>query len=285
MALFGYSSSVKKLFLEARATRRATFAAKPKSVFDYLKLRRIISEGKINPEEVELIANAANGPAAVKIDHPIMTYEEMDAVKGLNSSTRRAKLLDTTMGFEMDLKQRLLQIAFDAKSAVEDGFSFLALSDRKTSDKRLQVPSILACGAVHRMLSMRKMRSGVGIFVETGEATRVHHFACLYACGANGVHPFLAQECLVDEVAGGKLRESAESLVEKYRETLEGGLKALIARKGYQSLSSFKESRKLDANGLASELVELCLPDTSAKMPSNGFPEIKAALLAMRARG
>jgi len=31
-------------------------------------------------------------------------------------------------------------------------------------------------------------------------------------------------------------------------------------------------------------LVELCLPDTTAKLPSDGFAEIKAGLIALRSK-
>ncbi len=287
VAFFGYASSIKRLFVDARATRKTGFHAKPRWVSDYLRITRNPERTPNRPEvaELKLACDIADGAGAVRLCHPVMTYEEMHAVKGFASGARRTKVLDTTMGFDMDLKQRLLQIAFDAKTAVEEGFTFLVLSDRKASETRLHVPPILACGAVHRILSLQKLRSSVGLFVETGGVHRVHHFACLYACGADGVHPFLAQECIVDEVAAGHTQDSAEILVVRYREALEGGLKSLLSRKRYPSLKVFKESRTLEAHGLSTEIVELCLPEATAKSPSDGFAEIKAGLLALRSRG
>lgn len=286
MALFGYAGSINTLFVDAKATRSPALGIKPKRVFDYLRFARNTkrSETKQDFSESNLVCDIAEGPVAVRLCHPVMTYEEMDAVKGFGTGTRRTMVLDTTMGLETSLKQRLLQIAFDAKTAVEEGFTFLVLSDRKTSDVRLHVPAVLACGAVHRLLSLQKLRAGIGLFVETGETRGIHDFGCLYACGADGVHPFLAQECIVDEVAGGQVPESAESLVIRYREALESGLKTLLSRKRYGSLEAFKRFRKLEAHGLATELVELCLPEAAAKSPSDGFQEVKAALLAQRAK-
>jgi hypothetical protein len=211
-----------------------------------------------------------------------MTFEEIDAVKLLHRGARQAKVLDTTLGLDMDMEQRLLQIAFDAKSAVEEGFTMLVLSDRRVSESRMQVPSLLAVGAVHRMLSHLGLRNRAALFIETGEARTTHHFSCLFAYGADGVHSFLAQECLVDNVASGANAESASMLIRRYREALEEGIAASLKKRGFASLEAFKKGQMYEAVGLAANVVSLCLPNTPTKLPKNGFTELKNLVLSGR---
>jgi hypothetical protein len=64
------------------------------------------------------------------------------------------------------------------QAAISSGFSFIVLSDRSFGPGRVPLPSLLATGAVHHHLVGLKIRSRVGLLVETGEVSAV---ACVRA--------------------------------------------------------------------------------------------------------
>lgn len=60
-----------------------------------------------------------------------------------------------------------------AVKGVEEGYRILILSDRKTTESRVPVSTLLACGAVHHRLIELKLRLKIVLVVETGEAREV----------------------------------------------------------------------------------------------------------------
>src|SRR5260370_16457666 len=85
----------------------------------------------------------------------------------------------------------------EAEVAVKEGINMIILSDRRAGADRIQIPSLLACAAVHHHLIREGLRTSVGIVVESGEPREIHHFACLAGYGAEAINPYLAFETLV----------------------------------------------------------------------------------------
>ena len=67
------------------------------------------------------------------------------------------------------LKQ-LEKICKETDEAIEDGFSFIVLSDKNVNEKEIAVSSFLACSSVHHHLVQNQNRTRIGIIVESGEA-------------------------------------------------------------------------------------------------------------------
>lgn len=81
------------------------------------------------------------------------------------------QVLDAT--FELSagpegLRAGLDRLAQEAERAVDDGFSFLVLSDRSFGPQRVPISPVLAGGRVHHHLVASKKRSCIGIAVESG---------------------------------------------------------------------------------------------------------------------
>eukprot|EP00983_Pelagomonas_calceolata_P041485 1138089-Pelagomonas_calceolata.AAC.13 len=88
-----------------------------------------------------------------------------------------AQVIDTTFPVSEGpggLRTALDRIAAEAEAGVAAGYSFLVLSDRNFGPERAPVSSLLALGCVHHHLVHLKMRSRVGLFVESGEARELH---------------------------------------------------------------------------------------------------------------
>lgn len=91
-------------------------------------------------------------------------------------------MIDTTFDVkegEAGLTTALARIAKEAASAIDEGYSFLVLSDRNFSSERVPVSPLLATGRVHHHLVERKQRSRIGLIVESGESREVHQFCTL----------------------------------------------------------------------------------------------------------
>ena len=79
------------------------------------------------------------------------------------------------------------RICQESEQAIEQGFSFVVLSDKKLGPKRIAISSLLACSSVHHHLIGKEKRTRIGIIVETGEAREVHHHCLLIGYGADAI--------------------------------------------------------------------------------------------------
>ena len=94
------------------------------------------------------------------VPHPILTNEELAAIKHLDHRGWKAKTIDITFdnpasqkpGFSEAgdcLVAALNRICVEADQAIAEGYSLVVLSDRGCSHDRVPISSLLACGAVH----------------------------------------------------------------------------------------------------------------------------------------
>jgi glutamate synthase (NADPH/NADH) large chain len=278
----------------------APLSKEPKLVFDYLRqlfaqvtnppidsIREEIVMSLACPvgPESNLLDSTAENCRRLNLKHPILNCDETSALKSLRVNGWKTKVIGTTMCADSDLRQRLLQIALEAIAAVEEGYSFIVLSDKNVGPNKLHIPSLLACGTVHHQLIKKGLRSKVGLFVETGEAREVHHFCCLFGYGADGVHPYLAHDYLIELIALGKIKDSARGAIERYRKSLEKGILKVLAKLGISTLQSYKGAQTFEALGLSQEVVDFCLTGTSTRLSGHTFEDIKQALLRLSARG
>ena len=82
------------------------------------------------------------------------------------------------------LEQRLESICKEADEAINDGATYIILSDRKIDSENAPIPTPLATAAVHHHLVRNGKRTQIGLIVESGEPRENHHFAVLLGYGA-----------------------------------------------------------------------------------------------------
>src|SRR5262249_59155261 len=109
-----------------------------------------------------------------------------------------------------------------AEAAVREGINIIILSDRGAGSDRIQIPSLLACAAVHHHLIREGLRTSVGLVVESGEPREVHHFACLAGYGAEAINPYLAFETLV--AIKDELKLDEQEVVKRYIKSIDKAL-------------------------------------------------------------
>lgn len=212
---------------------------------------------------------------------PLLSIEEMEAVKKMNYRGWRSKVLDITYSKDSGkkgLEETLNRICYEAREAIKEGYTLLVLSDRAFSSKRVAVSSLLAVGAVHHHLVKKLERTRIGLIVESAEPREVHHFCTLVGFGADAICPYLAIEAIWRLQVDGKIQPKAsgefylkDELVKKYFKASNYGMMKVLAKMGISTLASYKGAQIFEALGLSSEVVERCFAGTPSRVEGATF--------------
>ena len=213
------------------------------------------------------------------IPHPILTNEEVAAIKAIDHRGWKSKTIDITYprsDGDAGLRPAIDRICAEATQAIHDGYSLVVLSDRAVSPDRVPVSSLLVTGAVHHALVKQELRTRIGIVLESGEAREVHNFCLLTGYGADAINPYLAFEALRQARIDGLLEEefSDEKIVPAFRKAVAKGIKKVMGKMGISTLASYKGAQIFEAVGLASEVIEKCFVGTSSRISGVGFDVI-----------
>ena len=272
----------------------AVMSDKPRLLYDYFKQRFAqVTNPAIDSirEEVIMALECCCGPERnlletteahahrLRIPHPILSNEELAAIKGLDHRGWRSALIDICFpagAGEDGLRTALGHICQQASQAVAEGYSLIVLSDRAMNAQATPISALLAMGAVHHHLVRQHERTRIGVIVETGEAREVHHHCLLVGYGADAINPYLAFEALWDAKAGGALADaphinSDADLVAAYRKGVAKGLLKVMAKMGISTLQSYKGAQIFEAVGLADEVVERAFRGTASRVQGVGF--------------
>ena len=272
----------------------AVMSSKPRMLYDYFKQRFaqvtnpaidsireevvMALECYIGPERNLLKATQAHAHR-LRLPHPILSNEELAALKNMDHRGWKSQVLDITFpsgAGEKGLREALDRLCREASAAIEDGYSLVILSDRALSKERVAISALMAVGAVHHHLVETYARTRIGLIVETGEAREVHHHCLLVGYGADGINPYLAFESLWDARRNGYLDTAAhihsdEDIVTAYRKGVAKGMMKVMAKMGISTLQSYKSAQIFEAVGLACDVVDRCFNGTASRIQGAGF--------------
>lgn len=212
---------------------------------------------------------------------PLLSAEEMEAIKKMDYRGWRSKVVDITYSKNRGrkgLEEALDRICSEARSAIHDGYTTLVLSDRGFSLKRVAVSSLLAVGAVHQHLVSKLERTRIGLVIESAEPREVHHFCTLVGFGADAICPYLAIETIWRLQIDGKIPpkrdggfRTREELVKKYFKASNYGMMKVLAKMGISTLASYKGAQIFEALGLSSEVIQKCFSGTPSRVEGATF--------------
>ncbi len=286
----------------------AVMSEKPRMLYDYFKqlfaqvtnpaidsIREEVImalECYIGPEANLLEVSAANAHR-LRIPHPILTNEEVAALKGLDSRGWKSRTIDITYPRDSGsagLTKSLDRICREASEAIADGMSLIVLSDRAISESRVPHSALIATGAVHHHLVRTHARTRIGVIVETGEAREVHHHCLLIGYGADAINPYLAFEALWQARADGMLADaphvkSDDDVVYAYRKATAKGILKVMAKMGISTLQSYKGAQIFEAIGLANDVIDRCFVGTASRVQGVGFDVLAEELQRRHAIG
>ena len=224
----------------------------------------------------------------VEIEQPVLTIDQLRKLQYIDNNHLQSKTIAITFkasGEPGALKKALDRVCFNAKSAVEDGYEILILSDREVDSDHVAIPSVLATAAVHHYLIREKLRSGADIILESGDIRETHHFATVIGYGAAAVNPYLALESMYglrDEgVLDSKLTD--EEIVAKYTAAVGSGLLKTFSKMGISTLQSYLGAQVFEALGINSDVIDQYFTGTVSRIEGLSLDQIaQEALLRHR---
>ena len=301
---FGYTTEtlqfmIKPIVTEARDpvgsmgndAALACLSDEPRLLYDYFKqLFAQVTNPAIDSirEEVIMSLECYIGPEGNLLDtterqchrllvpHPILSNEQLAALKNIKHQGWRAKTIDITwpkVEGSNGLVKALERICNEAEQAIADGYSLVVLSDQNIGADDVPIPTLIACGAIHHHLVRLEKRTRIGIILETGEAREVHHHCLLIGYGADAINPYAAFEALWQCQRDNQLATSwtDEKIVAGYRKGVAKGMLKVMAKMGISTLQSYKGAQIFEAVGLSEEVVDRCFSGTPSRIKGVGF--------------
>ncbi len=307
MQAFGYTVETLQIMLQPLVTELrdplgsmgndaalAVMSEKPRMIYDYFKQRFAqVTNPAIDSirEEVIMALNCYVGPEQnlleateahchrLRIPHPILSNEQLAALKHMDHRGWRSRVIDITFpagSGKQGLVAALDRISAEASGAIADGMSLLILSDRGVDADRVPISSLLAVGTVHHHLVKEESRTRIGLILESGEAREVHHHCLLIGYGADAINPYLAFEALWDSRRKGYLDgaphiRSDDDVVAAYRKGTAKGILKVMAKMGISTLQSYKGAQIFEAVGLADDVIERAFLGTASRVQGAGL--------------
>ena len=208
------------------------------------------------------------------LDFPILDNDELATLLAVDAHpatadfhTVRLRGLYPVAGGTAALQQRLGEICEEAVAAIDEGATFLVLSDRDANQVLAPIPSLLLTSAVQHHLVRTGRRTAAGLIVEAGDVREVHHAALLIGYGASAINPYLAMESVEELVSRGVISDlRPDQAVANLIRALGKGVLKIMSKMGIATVASYRGAQTFEAVGLSQELVETWFPGTVSRI-------------------
>ena len=273
-------------------TPHAVLSDKPQLLYAYFKqLFAQVTNPAIDPIREELVMSLESyiGPEKnlldetpehchkVRIKKPILTNEELEKLRHIKVNGFKTKTIPILFNAcdMKDFKKTLEKICDEAAHAIDDGYTFIILSDRGTNKDYAALPALLATGAVHHHLVKKALRTQIGIIVESAEPREVHHFALLFGYGADCINPYLAYEAVRYIIDEDGLDLSVREALNNYIKAANKGILKILSKMGISTLQSYRGAQIFEALGLSEEVIDKCFAGTVSRIGGASFDIIQ----------
>ncbi|SES30968.1 glutamate synthase large subunit [Salisediminibacterium halotolerans] len=229
--------------------------------------------------EGNLVDPKAENCEHIRLNTPILSNEDLEAIRHVNERSFRAKTLLTLFDVTKEsgeLEQALEELFDRADQAIEEGNTFLILSDRGIDESHASIPALLAVSGLHHHLIRQGTRTGVSILLETGEAREVHHFSTLIGYGAEGINPYLVFDSLKDLLERKELvKMHHNDAVQKYIKSVTDGIMKVLSKMGISTIQSYRGAQIFEAIGINSDVINKYFTRTSTRIGGIGLDLIE----------
>jgi len=298
---FGYTREDLKFILQPMAekaqepigsmgndTPHAILSNRPQLLYNYFKqLFAQVTNPAIDPirEEVvmslecfmgqrkNLLDETAEHCRKVHLKQPILTNEDLEKLRGIRKKGFKSKTISLLFkaGDKNDFMNALDRICREASCAVQEGYSFVILSDRGVNKEYAALPALLATSAVHHHLVGDTCRSQIALIVESAEPREVHHFALLFGYGAGAINPYLAYEAIGYLVQEKQLELDVKTAQKNYIKAVNKGILKILSKMGISTLQSYRGAQIFEALGLDKEVIQRCFTGTVSRIGGVDF--------------
>ena len=268
---------------------RQSFAQVTNPAIDPIREELVMSiTGYIGPVGGGMLSPAPDKCRIVKVRHPIITDRELDLLRNLRYrgfSTETVPMVFDVSEGPSGLEKALNRMCQQADSIVDEGESYIILSDRGVDAEHAPVPSLLAVSAVNQHLIGNGKRLRTGIIVESAEPREVEHMALLFAYGANLVNPYLAYAEIEALSKEGRIPYDPDTAENRYIRVLEKGLMKIMSKMGISTIRSYRGSALFEAVGLDRGLCRTYMSGTVSSLGGVSLEEIAAEIIGRHGAG
>ncbi|MBP7041696.1 MAG: glutamate synthase large subunit [Chloroflexi bacterium] len=246
------------------------FAQVTNPPIDSIREELVTSTLTLLGSEGNLLQPTAVSCRMIKLNHPILTNQELGKLKALNlpgiQSATLPILYPVAQG-GAGLEQALEDLFAAADTAVAQGAKVLILSDRGVNRQQAAIPALLAAAGLHHHLIRNGRRTETSIVVESGEPREVHHFAVLLGYGVDAINPYLAYETIGDmlrkRLVTGVSTDEAEY---HYIKAVVKGVVKIMSKMGISTVQSYRGAQIFEALGLHKDVVERYFTGTPSRI-------------------
>ena len=311
---FGYTEEELKILLKPMATAGteplgamgsdtpiAAISDRPRLLFDYFvqqfaqvtnppldaireEVVTSLSTG-IGPERNLLSAGPSHAKQVI-LDFPALSNDELAKIKHIDEIAGSGEAFVVQGLYKVSdgavaLEQRLEKLNREVDAAINDGATYLILSDRNSNRDLAPIPSLLLTSSVHHHLIRTGRRTMVGLVVEAGDVREVHHVAALVGYGAAAVNPYLALESVELMVRSGSLEGiSFEQASSNLIKSLGKGVLKIMSKMGISTVSSYSGAQCFEAIGLNADVVEKYFTGTVSQLGGIGIEVLHQEIAA-----
>ncbi|TEB11462.1 glutamate synthase large subunit [Pelotomaculum propionicicum] len=234
-------------------------------------------ETVIGPEK-NLIKPEPDSCRQISIKKPILTNEELAKLRHINVNgykTVTLPILFKAGSGSAGLEAALDNLFSEADQAIDNGASFLILSDRGVDADFVPIPVLLAMSGLHHHLIREGKRTRVSILLESGEPREVHHFAVLIGYGASAINPYLAFETLESMCDQGLMTGiTAREAIKNYIKAAVKGVVKVASKMGISTIQSYRGAQIFEAVGIAKPVIDKYFTWTPSRVGGVGLTEI-----------
>jgi len=266
------------------------FAQVTNPAIDSIREELVMSMEMTLGKERNLLDESPEHCRKLKVEHPILTGNEMEKIYGLNQEsliTAVLPILFSASEGEAGLKKAMDKLCENASRAIEEGATILVLSDKGMDSDQAPIPSLLATAGVHHHLLRERTRTRVGLVVETGEAREMMHFALLIGYGAGAIYPYLAYETVAQIAEEGVFikKLDAETAVSNFIKATRKGLFKITAKMGISTIQSYRGAQIFETVGLSENVVEKYFTGTPSRVSGAKLEVLAKEALARHKKG
>ncbi|WP_353931340.1 glutamate synthase-related protein [Okeanomitos corallinicola TIOX110] len=294
----------------------AVLSEKPHLLYNYFKQRFAqVTNPPIDPlreklvmsltvelgERGNLLEPKAEHARRLKLDSPVLTDSELEAIKLSGFGTAELSTLFSISAGPEGLKVAVEALQKQAAESVKAGAKILILSDQIApngeagiTSEYTYIPPMLAVGAVHHHLIREGVRMQTSLVVHTAQCWSTHHFACLLGYGAGAICPYMALDTVRSWWADPKTQQfmergkinslSLDQAIANYRQAVESGLLKILSKMGISLLSSYQAAQIFEAIGIGGELLNLGFRGTTSRIGGLSCAELAQEILSFHGK-
>ncbi|CAB4613265.1 MAG: glutamate synthase large subunit [Actinobacteria bacterium] len=233
----------------------------------------------IGPERNLLEATPEHAQQVI-LNFPVIGNDDLAKIQHIDERPGVGQAFTVRGTYRVDggadaLAARIREIFEEVEQAIEDGATYLVLSDRDSNRDMAPIPSLLLTSAVHHALIRAGLRTKVGLVVEAGDVREVHHVAALIGYGAAAINPYLALESVEQMVKSGQIsgldiQHAQKNLIK----SLGKGVLKIMSKMGISTVSSYSGAQCFEAIGLSQEFIDTYFTGTTSQLGGIGIEVI-----------